>query len=72
MNYDQIYKDTVSIVKSLVNGALAGGCNPQINELLTETYNALKEIAEQSSKDYEESMQPQPHTNETDNEFEDF
>lgn len=63
IDYDQIYKDTVAIVKSLVNGALAGGCNPKIDGLLSETYTALKGIAQQAIDDENNNMQPQSANN---------
>ena len=51
IDYDRIYKDTVKIVSSLVDGAMAGGCFPDVKQLLSETYTALKVIAEQAVAD---------------------
>ena len=58
IDYDRIYKDAVKIVTSLVNGAMAGGCFPDVKQLLSDTYTALKEVAEQAVADENGSYQP--------------
>ncbi len=58
IDYDRIYKDAVKIVSSLVDGAMAGGCFPDIQQLLSDTYAALKEVAEQALADENGSYRP--------------
>ncbi len=66
IDYDQILKDTTAIVKSLVSGALGNGCNPNIANLVNETYEALKAVAERAEQEYGNDMQSKATEEDTD------
>lgn len=60
IDYDQLYKDTVSIVKSATNGVYTGAnVAIDIKRLVDKTYEALKSLAERVDKEHSDSLQSQ-------------